>query len=166
MICIQLNKVTPSVERSGHRDAQSPSSSIMIAKQTEAMCGHFFMVWFARPPRAIKQCSSPLCAFDGSMLFESRGSRQALSEVEGRVVFGGTMIFKPTSVRKALQLPNWNQQEVWTRQPDFQVGQVRPTTQYQRTQVQVTDAPKLVNGMPTGLEKTSQDSTTKRMRRQ
>ena len=29
----------------------------------------------------------------------------------------------------------------------YQVGQLKPTTQYQRTQVQVTDEPKLVNGV-------------------
>ena len=106
MICILLNKVTPSVERSGDRDAQSSSATIMIAWQTEVMCRHFFVAWFARPPRATKQCSSPLCAFDGFMSSESRGARQAPSEVEGRVVLRGTMIFKPTSLRKALQLPN------------------------------------------------------------
>ena len=53
----------------------------------------------------------------------------------------------------ALRLPRLHQQKLWTRQPDYQVGQVRPTTQYQRTQVSVTDEPKLVKGMPTGLEK-------------
>ena len=80
----------------------------MIAWETEAMRGHFFMVWFARPPRATKQCSSPLCAFDESVSFESRGARHALSEVEG------TKVFKPNSLRKALQLPNWHQQIMWT----------------------------------------------------
>ena len=29
----------------------------------------------------------------------------------------------------------------------YQVGQLKPTTQYQRTQLQVTDEPKLVNGV-------------------
>ena len=86
----------------------------MIAWETEAMRGQFFMVWFARPPRATKQCSSPLCAFDESVSFESRGARHALSEVEGRVVLRGTKVFKPNSLRKALQLPNWHQQIMWT----------------------------------------------------
>ena len=104
--CILLNEVTPSVERSGHRDALSSSATIMIAWETEAMRGHFFMVWFARPPRATKQCSSPLYAFNESVSFESRGSRQALSEVEGRVALRGTVVFKPTTLRKALHLPN------------------------------------------------------------
>ena len=45
--------------------------------------------------------------------FESRGSRQALSEVEGRVALRGTVVFKPTSLRKALHLPNWHQQKLW-----------------------------------------------------
>ena len=106
MICILLNKVTPSVERSEHRDALSSSATIMIAWQIEAMRGHFFVAWLVRPPRATKQCSSPLYALDGSMSFESRGSRQALSEVEGRVALRGTVVFKPTSLRKALHLPN------------------------------------------------------------
>ena len=88
----------------------------MIAWQKEAMRGHFFVAWLVRPPRATKQCSTPLCALTGSVSFESRGSRRALSEVEGRVVLRGTVVFKPTSLRKAHQLPNWHLQELWTRQ--------------------------------------------------
>ena len=49
MICILLNKVTPSVERSGHRDALSSNATIMIAWQKEAMRGHFFVA-LARTP--------------------------------------------------------------------------------------------------------------------
>ena len=49
MICILLSKVTPSVERSGHRDALSSSATIMIAWETEAMRGHFFVAWLVRP---------------------------------------------------------------------------------------------------------------------
>ena len=69
MDCILLNEVTPSVERSGHRDALSSSATIMIEWEKEAMRGHFFMVWLARPLRATKQCSSPLYAFNESVSF-------------------------------------------------------------------------------------------------
>ena len=164
--CILLNEVTPSVERLGHRDALSSSATIMIAWQEEAMRGHFFVAWLVRPPRATKQCSSPLCALDGSMSFESRGSRQALSEVERKSCASRDHDFQAEFTEEGASASQLASAKIVEMTTSYQVGQVGPPTQYQRTQMQVTDEPKLVNSMPAGLEQTSPNSTTNRMRRQ